>query len=122
MLICMRTKEIKTTLVSLQSQYDIYIGRPSKWGNPFARKNSKFPTYIVNSVIEAVGCYAIWAPTQFSLNELEELRGKRLACWCKPGQPCHGQVLVALAENQKFEYDRYVCDRRYAEILAAGMR
>jgi hypothetical protein len=26
---------------------------------------------------------------------LEELRGKRLGCWCAPG-PCHGDVLVRL--------------------------
>lgn len=28
---------------------------------------------------------------------LERLRGKNLACWCKPGEPCHADVLLELA-------------------------
>ena len=28
---------------------------------------------------------------------LPELRGKNLACWCKPGEPCHADVLLELA-------------------------
>jgi hypothetical protein len=29
--------------------------------------------------------------------DVAELRGKNLACWCKPGQPCHADVLLELA-------------------------
>jgi hypothetical protein len=28
-----------------------------------------------------------------------ELRGKDLACWCKPGEPCHADVLLELANG-----------------------
>jgi hypothetical protein len=28
-----------------------------------------------------------------------ELRGKNLACWCKPGEPCHADVLLELANR-----------------------
>lgn len=28
-----------------------------------------------------------------------ELRGKNLACWCKPGAPCHADVLLELANE-----------------------
>jgi hypothetical protein len=28
-----------------------------------------------------------------------ELRGKNLACWCKPDQPCHADVLLELAND-----------------------
>lgn len=31
------------------------------------------------------------------LDRLPSLRGKNLACWCKPGQPCHADVLLELA-------------------------
>jgi hypothetical protein len=31
----------------------------------------------------------------------EELRGKNLACWCKPGEPCHADVLLELANKQE---------------------
>lgn len=28
---------------------------------------------------------------------VEQLRGKDLACWCKPGEPCHADVLLEIA-------------------------
>lgn len=34
-----------------------------------------------------------------SANMLENLRGKNLACWCKPGDPCHADVLLELANR-----------------------
>ena len=32
-------------------------------------------------------------------NLLEPLRGRNLACWCKPGQPCHADVLLEFANK-----------------------
>jgi Domain of unknown function (DUF4326) len=32
-------------------------------------------------------------------DELPELEGKILACWCKP-EPCHGDVLLRLIEER----------------------
>lgn len=29
----------------------------------------------------------------------EALRGKNLACWCKPGEPCHADVLLEIANS-----------------------
>jgi hypothetical protein len=31
---------------------------------------------------------------------MRELRGKNLACWCKPGEPCHADVLLELANAE----------------------
>lgn len=31
------------------------------------------------------------------LTRLPDLRGRDLACWCKPGCPCHADVLLELA-------------------------
>jgi hypothetical protein len=28
-----------------------------------------------------------------------ELKGKDLICWCKPGAPCHADVLLAIANG-----------------------
>ncbi len=28
-----------------------------------------------------------------------DLRGKNLACWCKPGEPCHADVLLVIANQ-----------------------
>lgn len=33
------------------------------------------------------------------LSRLDELRGHDLCCWCKPGQPCHADVLLQLANG-----------------------
>lgn len=32
--------------------------------------------------------------------DLSLLRGKNLACWCKPGTPCHADVLLQLANQE----------------------
>lgn len=72
--------------------YDIYIGRPSKWGNPFiiGRDGTRE---------EVIQKYEDWIKTQPNLMAaLGELDGKILGCWCKP-KPCHGDVLVSLVEE-----------------------
>lgn len=28
------------------------------------------------------------------------LRGKHLACWCRPGEPCHADVLLEIANKE----------------------
>ncbi|CAF1261441.1 unnamed protein product [Adineta ricciae] len=33
------------------------------------------------------------------LNDLHELEGKRLGCWCKP-KPCHGDILCELFKRE----------------------
>ena len=50
------------------------------------------------------GWEALWASLNFErhaiLQHLPELRGKNLACWCKPGTPCHADVLIELANKE----------------------
>jgi hypothetical protein len=75
--------------------YDIYIGRPSKWGNPFAI--GKDGTR--EEVIQKYEDYILNSPDL--INDLKELKGKILGCWCHP-QKCHGDVLKKLCENEKF--------------------
>ena len=70
--------------------YDVYVGRPSKWGNPFkvGRDGTR---------AEVIVHYRAWLPFQPHLIEaLPELRGKVLGCWCAP-LPCHADVLEELA-------------------------
>jgi hypothetical protein len=76
-----------------RSKYDVYIGRPGKWGNPFKLKAGE-------SREEAVAKYRAWLMKQTKLLAcLHELRGKTLGCWCKP-QLCHGDVLAELADAE----------------------
>lgn len=72
--------------------YDVYIGRPTKWGNPFV--------LIFDSNREQViAQYREWIFTQANLMaDIGELKGKVLGCWCAP-KPCHGDVLVELANK-----------------------
>lgn len=96
--------------------YDVYIGRPSKWGNPFSHIGESSAPVQVATREAAVKCYEQWIlggqqqihdrlarspqpivrPTTEEIKR--ELKGKRLGCWCKP-QGCHGDVLARIAES-----------------------
>jgi len=72
--------------------YDVYIGRPSKWGNPYTICKE-------HTRKDVIRLYEAWIKTRPELlAALPELRGKRLGCYCAP-LPCHGDVLVRLAEE-----------------------
>lgn len=68
---------------------DVYIGRGSKWGNPF--KIGEHGTR--EEVIEKYREYISNKPEL--LKCLPELKGKTLVCFCKP-RACHGDVLAEL--------------------------
>ncbi len=67
--------------------YDIYIGRGSKWGNPFIIGQDGNREEVINKYEN----YLLNNPEL--LNSLHELKGKTLGCFCKP-KPCHGDVLI----------------------------
>ena len=79
----------------------VVVSRPSKWGNPFRvtpeRSQilavSEFQTWLTVEGVTA----GIADRKQWMLDNLKELRGKNLACWCKPGTACHADVLLRLA-------------------------
>jgi len=75
-----------------KSKYDIYIGRPSKWGNPFTIGED-------GTREEVIKKYRDWITTQPDLLlALPELKDKILGCWCAP-KSCHGDVLVELIKD-----------------------
>lgn len=78
--------------------FDVYIGRGSKWGNPFSHKEGTQALYVVKTRAEAIARYEEWILTQPELlAALPELRGKVLGCFCKP-LSCHGDILARLAD------------------------
>ena len=83
--------ENKTSVVHCKrSHYDVYIGRPGKWGNPFVVGKDGDRETVVSK-------YREWIQTQPELlASLPELQGKILGCWCAP-KACHGDVLAELA-------------------------
>ena len=73
------------------------VSRPSRWGNPF-KATATYP------VAQAVADYERWLLTDPKGKETlraakQELRGRNPACWCKPGSPCHGDVLLRLLND-----------------------
>ena len=77
--------------------YDVYIGRPGKWGNPYIIG----PDGTREEVIEKYEEWVRSSPTM--MRTLHQLKGKVLGCWCDPGVPCHGEVLLKLMKEQGIE-------------------
>jgi hypothetical protein len=75
-----------------RESYDVYVGRPSKWGNPIPllREEDR------ETVLEKYKQYLL--NNDELLLSLHELKGKRLGCWCAP-KKCHADVLAELAEK-----------------------
>jgi len=94
-------------VVHCQKQpYDVYIGRPSFWGNPYSHLiNSKTP-YKVETRLDAIKAFRYMVNSDPDYIKLVKfhLKGKVLGCWCHP-KPCHGDVLAQIANGislQKF--------------------
>jgi hypothetical protein len=84
-------------------QADVYIGRGSRWGNPFSHRPSNVEG--VTSVAtreEAIARFRelLWERIERKgeqlVDALAQLQGKALGCYCSP-EPCHGDVLVRAA-------------------------
>ena len=71
----------------------IYIGRPSKWGNPFVIG----PDGNRNDVVKKFEEYLMSNPALMEAAK-QELKGKDLVCYCAP-LPCHGDILSRIANE-----------------------
>jgi hypothetical protein len=81
---------METVVHCKRSEYDVYIGRPSKWGNPFEIGRDGDRETVIKK-------YREWIQTRPDLlAALPELKGKVLGCWCAP-RACHGDVLSEMA-------------------------
>lgn len=95
-----------------------FVGRPTKWGNPFKIDTSNgkcgalglqrgvadspkhaviFYEQHIRRVMDASRCdVKEYLPYYMMLNELS---GKNLACFCAEGQPCHADILLKIANG-----------------------
>jgi hypothetical protein len=95
----------------------VYVGRPTRWGNPFLphvavetdfATNETAPQFVVDCFREWLGGTGCdwWQGLESAkrrsavLTGLHELRGRDLACWCPLDQPCHADVLLQLANAE----------------------
>lgn len=93
----------------------VYVGRPTKWGNPFVVGVE------AADIAESVRLFAAWLDGSMDaarakkagaerrvriLAHIAELQGKHLACWCPltradgSRHPCHADVLIDLANGR----------------------
>src|SRR5574343_128829 len=92
-----------TKVVNIKTDaYDVYIGRGSKWGNPYSHSTNTSANYIVGSRKEAIAMYRDYIMSRTDLLSVivAELDGKALGCFCKP-KPCHGDVLINIIREMK---------------------
>ena len=81
--------------------YDVYVGRPTEWGNPYSHRRTDNAMHTVFSREVAIEEYRSWLKRRINnepdmMRKLAALHGKRLACWCAP-KPCHADVLAKAA-------------------------
>ena len=81
----------------------IYVGRPTKWGNPsYVAKLKGFTR--AESHAAAVKAFGWWLITEGEGSQIAEaakaeLRGHDLVCWCRLDEPCHADVLLRVANG-----------------------
>lgn len=89
---------MNTRVVNVRKERsDVYIGRPSKYGN-------QYRIGVDGDREKVVRLYRLWFfhPMQAQLREeaRRELKGKRLGCYSHP-LPCHGDVLAAYVDEEE---------------------
>lgn len=79
----------------------VYVGRPSKFGNPFSHLPSTLAQFKVATRDEAVEAFERWlmGRPEMVAAVKRELRGRDLVCWCAPAR-CHAEVLLKIANKE----------------------
>src|SRR3984957_4127057 len=75
----------------------VYVGRPTKWGNPFRVIIDGSEEYCVERDRSVININIWTFPTKADIRR--ELRGKNLSCWCVENKPCHADVLLEIANG-----------------------
>lgn len=92
-----------------KEQHDVYIGRPSKWGNMYTHLPESSDRRVFLRHVEtreiAIEKFEEWARLRWKyMNDafveeyLKPIAGKVLGCWCAP-KPCHGDVWIKLCRE-----------------------
>jgi hypothetical protein len=108
--------ELQALSLAINGLPAVKADRTTRWGNPFTAEGCRGAGYVgTNEQIakRCVNAFEAWLTHRLwqmnwdgpeaeiarsaILTGLPALRGKNLACWCKPGDPCHADVLLELA-------------------------
>ena len=78
----------------------VYVGRPTRWGNPYSvaeyGRERAVRNYREHFWRDSKGWHFDAGPL-----DILQLRGKDLACWCPLDQPCHADVLLEIANSEE---------------------
>lgn len=78
----------------------VNVARPSNWGNPYTDARRQTGSCDRGLLVALFRDWVAKAPeAQKRRDRLPDLRGKNLACWCGPGEPCHADVLLEMANR-----------------------
>jgi hypothetical protein len=98
----------------------VYVGRGTKWGNPFTNADAidaEWATTVAEARKVNVEFFTAWLDgtlhggpgpegTSWSAERRDwirdhasELASRDLMCWCPPGEPCHADVLIEIANG-----------------------
>ena len=95
----------------------VYVGRPTQWGNPWTVSDARswgieparWRQWLVTQFREEAKHLGLLSDHNIRLHEGDStyadhvrrhLAGKDLVCWCPPGQPCHADVLLEIANGR----------------------
>lgn len=86
----------------------VFVGAPSKWRNPFTLASLrpdfdgvvKTATDLRALAVEEFTSAYLRGDLPFDRDEIRaELAGRDVVCWCRLDQPCHGDVLLEIANR-----------------------
>lgn len=77
----------------------IYVGRPSRFGNPFKDMKDAYDRFKVIADYSVRNYLLGPNPKEWVDRVRKELRGKNLSCWCPLDQACHADILLEIANG-----------------------
>jgi hypothetical protein len=108
----------------------VKVDRTTKWGNPFIVGRDGSAARCLHDFCMLIGglkCLSVtgrcWERMEAFYKAIiaekeggyQVLRGKNLACWCKPGDPCHADALLLIANrpeghDRRFDVDAFMAN------------
>ena len=91
----------------------VKVDRSTRFGNPFIvgrQGNAALCVYLYGLLLGGYHCLSTGmecgrrqeaAYAAIKREGFKSLRGKNIACWCRLGEPCHGDLLLLLANRRK---------------------
>lgn len=76
-----------------------YIGRPTKWGNPY--KIGELGLLTREAVLNAYEKWVRQTIHEEDSHFLDPLKGKDLVCFCSLDQSCHADVILKILNEQE---------------------